>query len=204
MDNDATYTKEYTHNVDRNVNIYDLAGNGNDVDIRITNIVEKAEEKEVIVSYVFEKNGKEVGTEKIKVDADAYNFNTDVLRDIPKGYEIVYIGDTMINKDNTAEVTVRKAKKKAEAKLIIWWIDEWGNKLLDKHGNEMKVEVTAKGAKGEYHTFTKKDWKMPKGYEYATDADKWYAEQDFRIKYGETLDTLSVAIHPVEKNNKDR
>ena len=201
---DATYTKEYTHNVDRNVNIYDLAGNGNDVDIRITNIVEKAEEKEVIVSYVFEKNGKEVGTEKIKVDADAYNFNTDVLRDIPKGYEIVYIGDTMINKDNTAEVTVRKAKKKAEAKLIIWWIDEWGNKLLDKHGNEMKVEVTAKGAKGEYHTFTKKDWKMPKGYEYATDADKWYAEQDFRIKYGETLDTLSVAIHPVEKNNKDR
>lgn len=201
---DVTFTKEYTHNVDRNVNIYDLAGNGNDVDIRITNIVEKPEDKEITVSYVFEKNGKEVGTEKIRVDAEAYNFNTSILKDVPEGYEIVYVGDTLISKDNTAEVTVRKAKKKAEATLIIWLTDEWGNQLFDKHGDEMKVEITAKGPKGEYHTFTKDDWKMPKGYEYASDTDKWYAEQEFRVKYGETLDTLHIAVCPVEKNNKNK
>ena len=68
-------------------NIYDLAGNGNDVDIRITNIVEKPEDKEITVSYVFEKNGKEVGTEKIRVDAEAYNFNTSILKDVPEGYD---------------------------------------------------------------------------------------------------------------------
>ena len=68
----------------------------------------------------------------------------------------------------------------------------------------MKVEVTAKGPKGEYHTFTKDDWKMPKGYEYASDTDKWYAEQEFRVKYGDTLDTLHIAVCPVEKNNKNK
>ena len=38
---------------------------------------------------------------------------------------IVYVGDTLISNDNTAEGTVRKAKKKAEATLIIWLTDEW-------------------------------------------------------------------------------
>lgn len=191
---DVTFTKEYTHNVDRNVNIYDLAGNGNDVDIRITNIVQN---KEVTVSYVDEATGETVGTETISVEEDSYQFNTSILQNIPQGYEIVNVGDTLINKDdNTAEVKVRIPADQAEAKLVIWWMDEWGVPLTDEDGEPWKMELTARGTEGEKHTFTKDDWELPEGYEYVSDTDKWLAEQDFIVKYGETLDTLSIAICP--------
>ncbi len=189
---DVTFTKEYTHNVDRNVNIYDLAGNGNDVDIRITNIVQN---KEVTVSYVDEATGETVGKETISVEEDSYQFNTSILQNIPQGYEIVNVGDTLINKDdNTAEVKVRIPADQAEAKLVIWWMDEWGVPLTDEDGEPWKMELTARGTEGEKHTFTKDDWELPEGYEYVSDTDKWLAEQDFIVKYGETLDTLSIAI----------
>ncbi|HIY62201.1 MAG TPA: leucine-rich repeat protein [Candidatus Mediterraneibacter stercoripullorum] len=191
---DVTFTKEYTHNVDRNVNIYDLAGNGNDVDIRITNIVQN---KEVTVSYVDEATGETVGIETISVEEDSYQFNTSILQNIPQGYEIVNVGDTLINKDdNTAEVKVRIPADQAEAKLVIWWMDEWGIPLTDEGGEPWKMELTARGTEGEKHTFTKDDWELPEGYEYVSDTDKWLAEQDFIVKYGETLDTLSIAICP--------
>lgn len=191
---DVTFTKEYTHNVDRNVNIYDLAGNGNDVDIRITNIVQN---KEVTVSYVDEATGETVGKETISVEEDSYQFNTSILQNIPQGYEIVNVGDTLINKDdNTAEVKVRIPADQAEAKLVIWWMDEWGIPLTDEGGEPWKMELTARGTEGEKHTFTKDDWELPEGYEYVSDTDKWLAEQDFIVKYGETLDTLSIAICP--------
>lgn len=259
---DVTFTKEYTHNVDRNVNIYDLAGNGNDVDIRITNIVQNKEvtvsyvdeatgetvgtetitvagnagtfstnllEKvpagyeivyvgdemisaentadvivrkvvsmiDVEVSYIDEATGKEVGKETISVEEDSYQFNTSILQNIPQGYEIVNVGDTLINKDdNTAEVKVRIPADQAEAKLVIWWMDEWGIPLTDEDGEPWKMELTARGTEGEKHTFTKDDWELPEGYEYVSDTDKWLAEQDFIVKYGETLDTLSIAICP--------
>ena len=191
---DVTFTKEYTHNVDRNVNIYDLAGNGNDVDIRITNIVQN---KEVTVSYVDEATGETVGKETISVEEDSYQFNTSILQNIPQGYEIVNVGDTLINKDdNTAEVKVRIPADQAEAKLVIWWMDEWGIPLTDEDGEPWKMELTARGTEGEKHTFTKDDWELPEGYEYVSDTDKWLAEQDFIVEYGETLDTLSIAICP--------
>lgn len=259
---DVTFTKEYTHNVDRNVNIYDLAGNGNDVDIRITNIVQNKEVTvsyvdeatgetvgtetitvagnagtfstnlleevpagyeivyvgdemisaentadvivrkvvsmiDVEVSYIDEATGKEVGKETISVEEDSYQFNTSILQNIPQGYEIVNVGDTLINKDdNTAEVKVRIPADQAEAKLVIWWMDEWGIPLTDEDGEPWKMELTARGTEGEKHTFTKDDWELPEGYEYVSDTDKWLAEQDFIVKYGETLDTLSIAICP--------
>lgn len=61
-----------------------------------------------------------------------------------------------------------------------------------------EIELTKTGEKGEWASFIYgQDWSIPEGYEFATKNDEIIANQNVLVKYGEVLDTFTVAIVPV-------
>ena len=81
--------------------------------------------KDVIINYVDEA-GNLVLTTSIKLDKDATYFNTNILTDVPYGWELVNVGDLAIE-NNAVEVVVRE--KEYTKDIIINYVDEAGNNV---------------------------------------------------------------------------
>src|SRR5699024_5982198 len=78
----------------------------------------------------------------------------------------------------------------AVATLEVNFTDEFGNTL----GIEPAV-ATKTGPEGETAVFKcGEDWQIPEGYTFASANDESWAKQDLRVQYGQTLDTLTIAI----------
>ena len=70
--------------------------------------VDKKETKKVQVQYYNLEGDGEVGIEIIEVEKDATNFNTGLLKEIPKGYKLKAVGDITITRFGTAQVYVSR------------------------------------------------------------------------------------------------
>ena len=130
--------------------------------------------KEVGVNYYIHGEDRYVEG-KVIVDKDANNVNTSALTDIPAGYEPIWVGDVQIN-DGWIYVELRAVETGVAA-----------------------VIATKTGPEGEWAAFNYGvDWQLPEGYTFAADFDENIAKQILRVKYGDTLDTLTIGI--VETN----
>lgn len=64
--------------------------------------------QDVVVSYVDQDSGEEVGTQNVTVDADDWKVNSSAMTDVPEGYELVEVGDFFIE-DGKVTVYVKKS-----------------------------------------------------------------------------------------------
>ena len=132
-------------------------------EVRIEKI---AETKDVAVTYIDEETNAPVGTENITVDADAYNVNTSVLTRVPEGYELVWVGDIVLE-GSELSVLVRKTAEEPtdpseETKtIVVNYYDDDGGALL---GQETVV------VDADAQTINVGDLKkIPEGYEAVLD-----------------------------------
>ena len=72
--------------------------------------------KEVAVVYNIEAEGRQITGQSVKVDKDATYINTSILKDVPEGYEIVWVGDLPIENDS---VLVELRAKKLDVYFVI-------------------------------------------------------------------------------------
>ena len=72
--------------------------------------------KEVAVVYNIEAESRQITGQPVKVDKDATYINTSILKDVPEGYEIVWVGDLPIENDS---VLVELRAKKLDVYFVI-------------------------------------------------------------------------------------
>lgn len=148
--------------------------------------------KEVGVNYYIPAEDRHVEG-KVIVDKDANNVNTSALTDIPAGYEPIWVGDVQIN-DGWIYVELRVVETGVAATLQVNFVGAFGEPL-----DVAPVIATKTGTEGEWAAFNYGvDWQLPEGYTFAADFDENIAKQILRVKYGDTLDTLTIGI--VETN----
>lgn len=144
------------------------------------------------INYWDIENNVQVTEGEITVSGYDTSVNTGSLQ-IPEGYELASTGDLTIT-DGWLYVELRPAEKPQELKdavLKISFTDAFGNPI---EGVD-PITLTKNGAAGEYaHFIYGEDWTLPEGYIFESENDESYAKQDFAIKYGETVDTVVVAI----------
>lgn len=125
-----------------------------------------------------------------------FQYGTDWV--LPEGYTFASDNDESIAKQDltvkygesldTLEIGIVQAEK---AVLKITLTDEFET-VIDE------IELTKTGEKGDWASFIYgQDWSIPEGYEFATRNDEIIANQKVLVKYGEVLDTFTVAIVPV-------
>ena len=131
---------------------------------------------------------------------------------IPEGYTFASANDESYAKQDLAvkfgetldTLTIAIVKEEqptpdAVATLKVNFTDEFGNTL----GVEPAV-ATKTGPEGETAVFKYgEDWQIPEGYTFASANDESYAKQDLAVKFGETLDTLTIAIVKEEQPTPD-
>lgn len=144
------------------------------------------------INYWDIENNTQVTEGKIAVSGYDTTVNTSKLQ-IPEGYELVNAGDLTIT-GGWLWVELRPVEKPQEMKdavLKIHFVDEFGNPI---EGVE-PIILAKNGIVGEYaHFLYDTDWTLPEGYIFASDNDESIAKQDIAVKYGETVDTLEIAI----------
>ena len=125
-------------------------------------------------------------------------FNVGILESsVPEGYELAESGDVFINEEGATEIKVRLVEEEEgmEAILIINFVDPFGGDV-----DVEPVVVAENGPEGGYAIFNYgEDWELPEGYDFAEDFDEMIAKQEFRVKYGDTLDTVEIGIVPEEE-----
>ena len=127
LDKDATY---FNTNILKDVPYGWMLANVGDImlneDGSATVVVrQKQYTKDIVINYVDEE-GNNVFTSGIKVDKDATSINTNMLKDVPFGWELVNVGDLAIE-NNAVEVVVRE--KEYTKDIIINYVDEAGNNV---------------------------------------------------------------------------
>lgn len=155
-------------------------GDGDTINVEVRPV--KAEKKKVYVSYIHEEDMTpfENGIETIELDADATYFNTSILKEVPKGYEIAEVGDRYIGNNDTINIVVRS--KKAETKTVyVSYIHE-DDKTPFENGIE-KIELP-EGATY-FNTSILKE--VPKGYEVCEVGDRYIGDND----------TINIEVRPV-------
>ena len=104
-------------------NIGDVyVGNADSVDVLIRETVKR--EKDIIISYVDEKDGHEVAVSSITIDEDASYFNTSLLTDVPEGWTLAEVGDIYLGSSTVAKVKIRKTEAARTKDIIVSYIDE--------------------------------------------------------------------------------
>ena len=102
----------------------DVAVNGN---IASVTLRKKAETKTITVNYVNEKN-ESVFTGSHVVKKDATYINTNELKNVPYGYELVNVGDIALNEDrNSVNIVVRE--KKYQKDIMVNYVLEDGSNV---------------------------------------------------------------------------
>ena len=166
------------------------------VDVRP--IKEEAATQEVEIIFVDEATKENVGDTTITLDKEATVFNVGILESsVPEGYELAESGDVFINEEGATEIKVRLVEEEEgmEAILIINFVDPFGGDV-----DVEPVVVAENGPEGGYAIFNYgEDWELPEGYDFAEDFDEMIAKQEFRVKYGHTLDTVEIGIVPEEE-----
>ena len=147
---------------------------------------------EIGINYWDVENNVQVKEDTITVSGYTTAINTSSLQ-IPDGFELANVGDLPIM-GGWVQVELRPVEKPQEMKdavLKIHFMDEFGNPI---EGIE-PIVLTKNGIVGEYaHFLYGTDWTLPEGYIFASDNDESIAKQDIAVKYGETVDTLQIAI----------
>lgn len=144
------------------------------------------------INYWDIENNVQVTEGEITVSGYDTSVSTGSLQ-IPEGYELASTGDLTIM-DGWLYVELRPAEKPQELKDAILKIS-----FTDAFGTPIEgvdpITLTKNGASGEYaHFIYGEDWTLPEGYIFESENDESYAKQDFTIKYGETVDTVVIAI----------
>ena len=104
-------------------NIGDVyVGDADSVDVLIRETVKR--EKDIIISYVDEKDGHEVAVSSITIDEDASYFNTSLLTDVPEGWTLAEVGDIYLGSSTVAKVKIRKTEAARTKDIIVSYIDE--------------------------------------------------------------------------------
>lgn len=149
------------------------------------------------INYWDIENNTQVTEGEITVSGYDTAVNTSKLQ-IPEGYELASAGELPI-RDGWLYVELRPVEKPQEMKdaiLTISFTDAFGNPIegIDP------ITLTKNGAAGEYaHFIYGEDWTIPEGYIFESANDESIAKQDFAIKYGETVDTVKIAIKEGKK-----
>ena len=140
---------------------------------------------DVGVNYYIEAEQRYVEG-SVEVLSDAATVNTEALTDIPEGYEVIYPGEVQIN-DGWIFVDLQKivTTKEVGVNYYIHGEDRYveGKVIVDKDATEVDLAALTD---------------IPEGYTFAADFDENIAKQILRVKYGDTLDTLTIGI--VETN----
>ena len=144
--------------------------------------------KEIGVNYYISAEDRYVEG-KVIVDKDATEVDLASLTDIPEGYKVISASPAMIN-DGWIYVELQTAESGMAATLQVNFVGPFGESI-----DVAPVVAVKTGPEGEWVDFNYGvDWKLPTGYTFAYDFDETAAKQTIRIKYGETLDTLTIGI----------
>lgn len=183
----------------------DIAINGGWLRVELKPVEKPQETKDAVVKIHFvDAFGNPIdGIEPIELTKNGvageyahFQYGTDWV--LPEGYTFASYNDESIAKQDltikygetldTLEIGIVQAEK---AVLKITLTDEFET-VIDE------IELTKTGEKGKWASFIYgQDWSIPEGYEFATKNDEIIANQNVLIKYGEVLDTFTVAIVPV-------
>lgn len=180
--NGLTYYREFSKNETlAYTNIRSHSGvPGGPVVVEVKNIL-----CDVGVNYYIEAEQRYVEG-SVEVLSDATTVNTEALTDIPEGYEVIYPGEVQIN-DGWIFVDLQKivTTKEVGVNYYIHGEDRYveGKVIVDKDATEVDLAALTD---------------IPEGYTFAADFDENIAKQILRVKYGDTLDTLTIGI--VETN----
>lgn len=183
----------------------DIAINGGWLWVELKPVEKPQETKDAVVKIHFvDAFGNPIdGIEPIELTKNGvageyahFQYGTDWV--LPEGYTFASYNDESIAKQDltikygetldTLEIGIVQAEK---AVLKITLTDEFET-VIDE------IELTKTGEKGDWASFVYgQDWSIPEGYEFATKNDEIIANQNVLVKYGEVLDTFTVAIVPV-------
>ena len=114
--------------------------------------------KEVGVNYYDVVNNKQVAESTVTVDADAYNVNTSVLKDVPAGYELARVGDCQIN-DGWIFVELRPVVEETQEYAYIEYVEA-------NQGYTVAYGVAKLNEYGYFNTSSLQD--VPDGYTLTT------------------------------------
>ena len=104
-------------------NIGDVyVGDADSVDVLIRETVKR--EKDIIISYVDEKDGHEVAVSSITIDEDASYFNTSLLTDVPEGWTLAEVGDIYLGSSTVAKVKISKTEAARTKDIIVSYIED--------------------------------------------------------------------------------
>ena len=108
-------------------NIGDVyVGNADSVDVLIRETVKR--EKDIIISYVDEKDGHEVAVSSITIDEDASYFNTSLLTDVPEGWTLAEVGDIYLGSSTVAKVKIRQVEAE-QRNITVKYVTEDGEEV---------------------------------------------------------------------------
>ena len=108
-------------------NIGDVyVGDADSVDVLIRETVKR--EKDIIISYVDEKDGHEVAVSSITIDDDASYFNTSLLTDVPEGWELCEVGDIYLGTSTVAKVKIRQVEAE-QRNIAVKYVTEDGTEV---------------------------------------------------------------------------
>ena len=108
-------------------NIGDVyVGDADSVDVLIRETVKR--EKDIIISYVDEKDGHEVAVSSITIDEDASYFNTSLLTDVPEGWTLAEVGDIYLGSSTVAKVKIRQVEAE-QRNITVKYVTEDGEEV---------------------------------------------------------------------------
>lgn len=108
-------------------NIGDVyVGDADSVDVLIRETVKR--EKDIIISYVDEKDGHEVAVSSITIDEDASYFNTSILTDVPEGWTLAEVGDIYLGSSTVAKVKIRQVEAE-QRNITVKYVTEDGEEV---------------------------------------------------------------------------
>ena len=84
--------------------------------------------KDIIVSYIDEKDEHEVAVSSITIDEDASYFNTSLLTDVPEGWELCEVGDIYLGTSTVAKVKIRQVEAE-QRNIAVKYVTEDGTEV---------------------------------------------------------------------------
>ena len=168
---------------------------GPELSVVVRKVAEKpTETKKVTIDYVDNDSAAIVGTEVVTIDADATTINTNILKEIPQGYELVAPGEHELVAENHMFVTVRKIAEEPtdpsqETKEVtVIYYDENGNLVA-----EDVIKVPADATTVDTSTLTN----IPGGYEIANGGVVTIVDGTISV----TLKAFATATLTIHYNN---
>lgn len=157
---------------------------------------EASETKIIFVSYLEGAEWK--ASEQVKVPVDATSINTNLLKNVPAGYETCETGDLPLNGSDCININIRK---KTTKKIFVSYIDEKTNMSFENGIETIEVPVDAT-------TFSTSLLKnVPEGYELCETDDVYFGDNDtLNVKVrkkAEEKKTINVTYYYVDEKGEN-